>query len=198
MQNKKELLIKILEAKAVFDKFLLNYDYKYIYKNCITNKIEFFEMKCMPNNFLHLTGVKTKLTGSNFYSSLQNKKISYNDIDYREDGTTKLKLEIFKRINLLVSTPVQISIQDNFFTLKLNVDILINRPKKEEKDIILGLKQHKNFDFFVPASLLKERANKFGNNFSQVLFILKKSKNEKDYSSICYKSKNEVIDPFSY
>ncbi|WP_211492630.1 MULTISPECIES: hypothetical protein [unclassified Fusobacterium] len=72
----------------------------------------------------------------------------------------------------------------------MEVDILLHRTKREHKDIILGLKKHEKGEYFVPASLLKERPNKVGAYFSQVLAILRKEKGEKDYSTIVYQSKS--------
>ncbi|MBR8701283.1 hypothetical protein IX317_001520 [Fusobacterium sp. DD29] len=115
MQDKKKLFKEIKEAKSVFDELLLNKEYKYIYKNVITGKKESFEMKCKASNFLHLTGVQTNLSGSNFYSALEKKRLSLKNIDYKENGTTKLKLDMFKRLNLLFSSAVQVCFHDNFF-----------------------------------------------------------------------------------
>lgn len=190
MQDKKKLFKEIQKAKAVFDEVLLNKEYKYIYKDIITGKIKSFEMKCMANNFLHLTGVKTRLTGSTFYSALDKKKLSFRDIDYKKNGTTKLKLDMFRRLKLLFTSAVQVSLHDDFFTLRLEVDILVHRSKREFKDIILGLKRDKSGEHFVPASLLKQKPNKVGTNFSPVLQILQKDRNEKEYSRIVYQSKS--------
>lgn len=147
-------------------------------------------MKCRNRNFLHLTGVKTHIKAKDFYKNLNKERISLEDIDYKSDGTTRLKLEVFGRIPLLFTSAVQICFQDDFFTLKLQVDLLINQPVRNKKDIILGLKQQQNFDFFVPASLLKEEPQKIGKNFSRVLGILEKNEKDKKYYNIKYKAKD--------
>ncbi|MCI6152869.1 MAG: PBECR4 domain-containing protein [Fusobacterium perfoetens] len=192
--DKRRLLESIKEAKEIFDNHLLNKNFLYVYKNTINEKIEFFEIKCNKSNFLHLTGVKTNLTSSLFYSYLDGGKLSYKDIDYKSNGTTRLKLEIFNRLPLLLVSPVQVSFQDNFFTLKLQVDIMLNRPNINKKDIILGLKKINRGDYFVPASLLKEEPKKIGKNFSRVLCIMEKSLDEKQYNIIKYKVKDMEIE----
>ncbi|WP_308576233.1 hypothetical protein, partial [uncultured Fusobacterium sp.] len=52
------------------------------------------------------------------------------------------------------------------------------------------IKKIKNFNFFVPASILKEEPQKIGKNFSRVLFILEKNKSDKKYSTIKYRVKD--------
>lgn len=78
MQTKEKLLTNIKNAKNIFDEVLLNKNFLYIYKNKVTSEIEFFEMRCSKNNFLHLTGVKTILTGKLFYSALEKNKLAEN------------------------------------------------------------------------------------------------------------------------
>ncbi len=195
MEDKTKLMSELLKAKSIYDEHLLNKDFLYIFKNKITEKIESFEMKCIANNFLHLTGVDTTIKSADFYKRLSENRISLKEIGYKSNGTTRLKLEVFDRIPLLITSPVQVCFQDNFFTLKLRVDILLNRPTINRKDIILGLKQMRGFDFFVPASIIKAEPQKIGRDFSQVLCILEKNRGEKEYSIIRYKAKEiEDID----
>lgn len=195
MEDKTKLISELLKAKSIYDEHLLNKDFLYIFKNKITEKIESFEMKCIANNFLHLTGVDTTIKSADFYKRLSENRISLKEIGYKSNGTTKLKLEVFNRIPLLITSPVQVCFQDNFFTVKLRVDILLNRTTLNRKDIILGLKQMRGFDFFVPASIIKAEPQKIGRDFSQVLCILEKNRGEKEYSVIRYKAKEiEDID----
>lgn len=189
MQTKEKLLKSIKNAKDIFDKTLLDKEFLYVYKNKITSDIECFVMKCSKNNFLHLTGVETKLNGKIFYSALEENKLSLENIDYKSNGTTRLKLEIFPRLPLLFNSAIQVCFQDDFFTLKLKVDIMINKPKIDQKDIILGLKKDKKYNFYVPASILKKEPREIGENFSQVLCVLEKNKNEKNYNKINYIAK---------
>lgn len=190
MNDKTKLIENLIKAKKIYDKYLLNKDFLYIFKNQLNNKFEFFEMKCVKSNFLHLTGVETTIKALDFYKNLEKNRIPLDVINYKKNGTTKLKLQIFDRLPLLISTPVQVCFQDNFFTLKLEIDIFLNRPILDRKDIVLGLKQMKNFDFFVPASILKEEPQKIGKNFSRVLFILEKNKGDKKYGTIKYRVKD--------
>lgn len=202
MNDKMKLIENLIKAKKIYDKYLLNKDFLYVFKNKLNNKFEFFEMKCVRSNFLHLTGVETKIKALDFYKNLEKNRIPLSAINYKRNGTTKLKLQIFDRLPLLISTPVQVCFQDDFFTLKLEVDILLNKPVIDRKDIVLGLKQMENFDFFVPASILKEEPQKIGKNFSRVLFILEKNKRDKKYSTIKYRVKdiefNKILNSINY
>lgn len=199
MQTKEKLLKSIKEAKNIFDKTLLNKSFLYIYKNKITSQIEFFEMKCSKNNFLHLTGVETKLNGKMFYSALDENKLSLEEIDYKSNGTTRLKLDIFSRLPLLFNSAIQVCFQDEFFTLKLKVDIMINKTRLDQKDIILGLKKDKKYNFYVPASILKKEPREIGENFSQVLCVLEKNRNDINYQKIIYNVKTiEIMEVLKY
>ena len=199
MQTKEKLLKSIKEAKNIFDKTLLNKSFLYIYENKITSQIEFFEMKCSKNNFLHLIGVETRLNRKMFYSALEENKLSLEEIDYKSNGTTRLKLDIFPRLPLLFNSAIQVCFQDEFFTLKLKVDIMINKTRLDQKDIILGLKKDKKYNFYVPASILKKEPREIGENFSKVLCVLEKNRNDINYQKIIYNVKNiEIMEVLKY
>ena len=192
--EKKELLKKIYTAKDIYDRTVLNKNFLYIYKNSITNKFEYIESLNLNSNFLHLIGVKTPLKPKEFYKLLENKKIKLNDIEEREDGWTKVKLDIFHRLPILFNSPIQISLQDNMYTLAFQADLIINKPALEREDIILGLKKNKESDYYSPSSVIKRKPQLLGNHFSRVLFILSKNMNEPKYTEIKYSVEDLSLD----
>ena len=62
------------------------------------NNLHFFEIEVNDTNFLHLTGVVTKLDPSVFYDRLIQNRISENDIKLRDDGTTIKKLSVIEDV----------------------------------------------------------------------------------------------------
>lgn len=131
MNDKMKLIENLIKAKKIYDKYLLNKDFLYVFKNKLNNKFEFFEMKCVRSNFLHLTGVETKIKALDFYKNLEKNRIPLDAINYKRNGTTKLKLQIFDRLPLLISTPVQVCFQDDFF---VPASILKEEPQKIGKN----------------------------------------------------------------
>ena len=57
-------------------------------------KAEKFEASFLPRNFLHLTGVRTKLNSTTFYSLALRDRLSEHDIVFAADGTTDKKLDV--------------------------------------------------------------------------------------------------------
>lgn len=45
-------------------------------------------------HFLHLVGIKTKLSSKHFYTKATTKNLSISEFDPRTDGTTELKLAV--------------------------------------------------------------------------------------------------------
>ena len=57
-----------------------------------------FEALFMPQNFKHLTGVRSKLSGSDFFDLAVRNRISPKDISLANDGTTDLKMDILPQL----------------------------------------------------------------------------------------------------
>ncbi|MGL4999562.1 MAG: PBECR4 domain-containing protein [Fusobacteriaceae bacterium] len=188
--EKKELLKKIYKAKEIYDKIILNKNFLYIYKNTINNRIEYIESTNLSSNFLHLTGVKTKLKAKDFYKQLDNKKIKLENIDLDSNGWTRVKLDIFPRLPILFNSPIQISLQDNMYTLAFQADLIINKPNLQREDIILGLKKDVKSSYYAPSSIIKRKPQMLGNYFSRVLFILSKEISKEKYDVLNYKVEN--------
>lgn len=80
-----------------------------VYKNTFEGKRFVFyskfnvvEVEFRKQNFLHLTGIKTKLTAKNFYRMLEHNRLSINDIKSRNDGTTEQKMNVIDQMPLLL------------------------------------------------------------------------------------------------
>ena len=62
------------------------------------SKADCFEALFRPENFLHLTGVKTNLDASLFLQTAINSKLSPSSIMFDYSGTARIKLEILPRL----------------------------------------------------------------------------------------------------
>lgn len=81
-----------------------------LYENNLKNKddIDYIEVKCRKNNFLHLTGVKYINNNKNidnniayanvFYDLILANRLNINNCYYKQDGTTHIKLGILSQI----------------------------------------------------------------------------------------------------
>ena len=72
-----------------------------------------YEMLFMPQNFLHLTGMRTNLNSEAFYRAALNKGLSPSSIEYDPGGTSEIKLEILPRIMTIHKTARMIGAYNN-------------------------------------------------------------------------------------
>lgn len=94
-------IIKIIESCATkYKNNLVNKNLLFIYYN--KNKIEYIETKFLPSNFLHLTGLKYQRKSNNnaikFYKDILDKKVSLKNLEIKNEGTLKLKLNVLNMI----------------------------------------------------------------------------------------------------
>jgi len=57
-----------------------------------------FEAQFMPQNYMHLTGVSSRLKSVLFYQSAINNRLSVNDITLSPDGKTEQKLDVLPQL----------------------------------------------------------------------------------------------------
>ena len=85
--------LRIVHSGALaYQKNLVNRNVLFVALN--NNKAEMFEVSFLPRNFLHLTGVRTKLNSTTFYALALRDRISKQDIAFADDGTTDKKLDV--------------------------------------------------------------------------------------------------------
>jgi len=78
-----------------------------------SDKPDCYEMLFLPQNFLHLTGMRTSLNSEAFYRTALNKGLSPSSIEYDPGGTSEIKLEILPRIMTIHKTARMIGLYDN-------------------------------------------------------------------------------------
>lgn len=184
--NQKEIVKKIKESAKMYKENLQNTNLIIIYRK--NNKIEYVEVLFLARNFMHLTGVRSienngKYKKANqFYNACLNNKLSYKDIIIKEDGTTKLKLDIISNLANIDKKCKMIGMYDNSKE-QLITDMLIGNIH-----MCVGLIKEQG-KYYIPNTLLKEDIRKLTVEQYPITAILKKKINEEKYQTLTYISK---------
>lgn len=167
-------LRKLKTAIINYETYLKNHEYIVIY-----NENGIFQVRkviFLQENFHHLTGVKLNIKKKDFYKRLLNSKLKLTDFDFREDGTTALKLDVIEFYHTLFTSPSNIGYYDknNYLNIKLMTTKIIGTTR-----ISLGLIKEKNY--YSPNSLLKQSMKQITNQNYPVICILKRKFDWKEY-----------------
>ncbi len=188
--TKKEALKIIIATAKVYAKMLEGLNYLFIYRNRCSNEIEYFETVFLPRNYQHLTGIEFIDAEGNlrknsvfFYHKCLNNTLTEDEIQFKKDGTTPLKLEALPKLVQFLRFSKMTALY-NGIRPKLAVDRVAGTT-----NYCLGF--IKDGDYFVPSSCLLEDIRKLGNNPSQVLAIMSKKANQSEpiYKEIRYAAK---------
>lgn len=164
----------VLNCAKQYQKKLLNKKLLIIYRERKDQSIRFIEVVFYERNYQHLTGVELLdqegdvLRGQsiNFYRKCIENKLSVNEIKFRDDGTTPLKLTALP-VLMDVTKITKITGDYNNVRPYLFVDKVMGNV-----NFCLGLTKEQ--ETYVPSSALLEDMKHFVNTPSQVLAILEK------------------------
>jgi len=92
-----------IEAVKIIHDCAVSYDENLSGRNVMfvaidNGKTTFIETLFTPHNFLHLTGVKTRLRSEQFFIAALSKRLSPDHISFDPGGTTELKLEVLPQL----------------------------------------------------------------------------------------------------
>lgn len=181
-----EARVIIQNCAKKYNEKLLHKKFMIIYRDVEDNKIKFIEVAFAEHHYQHLTGIqlidknKNIIRGQafNFYRKCLHNKIGNNEIKFRDDGTTALKLKALPVLTDM-SKIVRITGDYNNSRPYLYVDKIIGGV-----NFCLGLVGEK--DYYVPSSALLEDIRNLSLKTSQVLGILEKEISEDLYTKIKY------------
>lgn len=173
-----------LNCAKNYEQNLLDKNYIMIYRDRTDNGIKKLEVQFGKENYQHLTGIELidengivrQHVSELFYNKCVNNTLSKDEIQFKKDGTTNLKL---------VALPVMMIVQK---VTKIAGDYNNSRPYLVADKIVgnvnfcLGLKQ--TTGFYVPASTLLEDIKKITTIQSQVLAIFSKKICDETYKDI--------------
>ncbi len=189
--TKEEARTIAMQCAKVYNKKLVGKKFIFIYRDKLDNDVKFFEVYFGKENYQHLTGLELIDEEGNvrehvaelFFVKCVNNRLGKNEIQFKNDGTTNLKL---------AALPALMNIQG---VTKIVGDYNGSRPYLVADKLVgnvnfcLGLLQDLNNDYYVPASSLLEDIKKLTNAPSQVLAIFSKENFEHTYKKICHVAK---------
>lgn len=160
--------------------FLIVYQDKNVIKSCC---VGFRDM-----NYLHLTGVKTKLSAQQFYSACLEGKLSIKDISVDTKGKVQQKLAVLPYLSELLYHNCMIG---DFINsgITIRADYFVGDTKAV---ISVGFREGKVAD--VPVSLYRENVKKLSHPTCKVLAIFRKEYSMECYDVCTYLSKGYTID----
>lgn len=183
--DKKAALKVIVEAAKEYDKKLNDKHFLIVYQNVKsigTVCVGFRDM-----NFLHLTGVKTKLSAQQFYFACLESKLSEKDFEIDNKGKVQQKLEVLPYVTELLYHNCMIGDFINSGIL-IRADYFVGNTKAV---LSVGFRSGKSVDF--PVTLYQEDIRKLSQPTNKVLAILAKEYKEQNYHKCTYLSKGQKI-----
>lgn len=186
MKKDKNTILPILIGSAKnYNSNLCNNNVLFLYRH--NNTIGFKEVVFNDYNFLHLTGVNTRLPAKLFYNACLEGKLSINDFELKKDGTSILKLSVLPYLSKLILTPTLIGNFNNF-GFNLQTDYLIGDTKKI---FLVGFKTKYKYDF--PNTLLAGDLKHYATQAHKIIAVFVKNKDNKAYFKNTYIHKDTEL-----
>jgi len=187
--SKEEARRKVLNCAKQYQNKLLNKKLIIIYRERKDNRIHHIEVAFYDRNYQHLTGLElVDVNGNvlhhqakNFYRKCIENKLGIDEFQFKQDGTTNLKLAALDSLTD-VSKITKITGDYNGGRPYLYVDKIMGGV-----NFCLGLSQED--DVYVPSSALLEDIKKLTDSPSQVLAILEKGISDNIYETVKHVAK---------
>lgn len=173
--NKNDASKILISSSKLYKDLLANNNFLIIYGN--NNKLKHIETLFLQRNFMHLTGCcSCKGQAKMFYKKCINGKIVPQDITYKKDGTSRLKLNILEQMMHI----------ENFSKIFGTFDCQKPHLQTEKligsKTVCMGFVKDGNY--YVPNTILKENVSVLTSNPERIHAIMRKNKNEQLYNKI--------------
>ena len=189
--TKEEARRIVMQCAKAYNQNLEDKKYMIIFRDMTDNGIKFLEIYFGKENYQHLTGVELVDENGNvrkhvaelFYEKCLNNRLRKDEIQFKKDGTTNLKLAALPVI-MQIHKVTKIAGGYNGTRPYLVADKLIGNV-----NFCLGLIKDSNSEYYLPASSLLESIKKLTNEPSQVLAIFSKDKAEAFYKKVRYVAK---------
>lgn len=189
--NQTEIIKKLIEGAKNYKENLQNKNLFIVYRD--KEKVKYIEVVFLARNFMHLTGIRTigkegkYKTANQFYQACLNYKLSNKDICVKEDGTTKLKLDIMDKMIHIEQNCKMIGMY-NDSKKELITEVLLGNIHMC-LGIIKGVKE-----YYIPNTLLKQDIRKLTIKTYPIIGIWKKNIKEKKYQKVVYINKKIEMD----
>ena len=179
--DKKTVLQIIINAAKEYDTKLNDKHFLIVYQE--KGKTQTVCVGFRDMNFLHMTGVKTKLSAQQFYSACLDGKLSENDFEIDNKGKVQQKLTVLPYLSELLYNNCMIG---NFINsgICIRADFFVGNTKAV---LSVGFRTGKNVDF--PVTLYSEDVRKLSQPTNKVLAIFAKGYRQLNYAECTYLSK---------
>ena len=183
--DKKAALKIMVEAAKSYEEKLNDKHFLIVYregKDIKTVNVGFRDM-----NFLHMTGVKTRLSAQQFYAACLESKLSKYDFEIDNEGKVQQKLMVLPYLAELLYHHCMIG---DFINsgICIRADYFVGDAKAV---LSVGFRTGKRTDF--PVTLYKEDVRKLSQPTNKVLAIFSKHYKDRQYDNCTYLAKNQSI-----
>ena len=159
---KQNVLTAICKGAQKYKDIFLDYEYEVLSKGFKTQKS--FIISATKSNFLHLTGVNTKLTANQFFDKALNNTLTENDFDFNKKGQIEkmVKGSVRRKVRFLNDLDkvfdISTLVEENFIKNKISCTFAVSEntftlgfiavPKCRPKTLLKGneLKNPKKID----------------------------------------------------
>ena len=183
--DKKTALQVIVKAAKEYNVKLNNKHFMVIYQE--NGKTKTVTVGFRDMNFLHMTGVKTKLSAQQFYSACLDGKLSEKDFEIDNKGKVQQKLSVLPYLSELLYNNCMIG---NFINsgICIRADYFVGNTKAV---LSVGFMIGKTVDF--PVTLYSEDVRKLSQPTNRVLAIFVKDYQQQRYNECTYLSKGQIM-----
>lgn len=183
--DKKAALKIIVNAAKEYNEKLNDKQFLIVYRKEKSTGISCVGFRDM--NFLHMTGVRTKLSAQQFYYACLESKLSEKDFDIDNKGKVQQKLTVLPYLAELLYHNCMIGDFINSGTF-IRADYFVGNTKAV---LSVGFRVGKNVDF--PVTLYREDVRKLSQPTNRVLAIFVKEYKEQRYNKCTYLSEGQKI-----
>ncbi len=184
--DKNAILKIIVNAARKYEEKLIDKHFLIVYQEAGKTKTVCVGFRDM--NFLHMTGVKSKLSAQQFYSACLAGKLSEKDFEIDNKGKVQQKMRVLPFLPELLYNNCMIG---DFINsgICIRADYFVGNTKAV---LSVGFRMGKNADF--PVTMYNEDVRKISQPTNKVLAIFSKSYNQQIYNECTYLSKGQKID----
>ena len=183
--DKKAALKIIAEAAKKYEEKLNDRHFLIIY--CEGNDTKTASVGFRDMNFLHMTGVKTRLSAQQFYAACLESKLSERDFEIDKQGKVQQKLMVLPYLADLLYHHCMIG---DFINsgICIRADYFVGDTRAV---LSVGFRSGKKTDF--PVTLYNEDVRKLSQPTNKVLAVFSKYYKDQQYDDCTYLAKNQRI-----
>jgi hypothetical protein len=180
--TKKEAISIISRCATLYAFNLCDRQLAFVYRDS-NNRAKFVEVIFRSNNFMHFTGIDTKKhnKANAFYRDALDKRLKESDIQFKNNHTTELKLQI---LHSIMNIPFSARMIGDYTGAHLD---LYTEKVAGTTTACLGLILHKNE--YIPNTILKEDIrNIIPKPPGKIFAIFRKSIRQNLYAELTFRS----------